>query len=68
MAPIQRGLLLVAVGARGVGFTVTEVVPAALPQPVLVTLNEYVPEPEVVTAAIVGFCEVEVKLLGPVHE
>ena len=36
--------------------------------PLTVAFTEYVPEPAVVTAAMVGFCEAEVKLLGPVHE
>lgn len=43
-------------------------VPAALPQPPLITVNEYVPEPAVVTDAIVGFCKDDVKLLGPLQE
>ena len=44
---------------------VTVVVAAELVHPLTVAVMEYVPEPAVVTPAMVGFCEVEVKLLGP---
>ena len=64
--PVQIGPLLPAVGAAGNGFTVTEVVAAALLHPAAdVVVAEYVPEAAVVTAPITGFCSVDVKLLGP---
>ena len=47
---------------------VTDVVAVELVQPLVVALTEYVPVAEVVTPAIVGFWEVEVKLFGPFHE
>jgi hypothetical protein len=68
VVPTQRGELLPAVGSIGVGRIVTEVVPAAPVQPTTVTVTEYVPVPAVVTEAIVGFCEADVKLFGPVQE
>ena len=53
-------------GAAGVSYTVTEVVPAAVGgRPGTVAVTEYVPEPAVLTLPIEGFCKVEVKLLGP---
>ena len=62
-------LLLPAVGAEGGGFMVTVVVPLALAgHPLTVVVTEYVPGAAVVTPAMVGFCDDEVKLLGPVHE
>ena len=66
--PAQTGLLLPAVGVAGIGFTVTVVVAAADVQPLTVTVTEYVPDAAVVEAAITGFCVLEVKALGPVHE
>ncbi len=36
--------------------------------PATVAVTEYVPVAAVVTFAMVGFCDDEVKLLGPVHE
>jgi len=65
--PAHTGLLLLAVGAIGIGFTVTLVVASALVQPLTVTVTEYVPVASVVAAAIDGFCKVEEKVLGPVH-
>lgn len=58
--PEQMGLLLPAVGAAGVAFTVTTVVAAALVQPPTVTVTEYVPAIASVALARVGFCAVEV--------
>ncbi len=52
----------------GVEFIVTVVDAAALVQPEIIRVTEYVPEPAVVTPAIVGSSAVEVKLFGPVHE
>ncbi len=54
-------------GAAGVGFTVTVVVPKALVQPETVAVTEYVPAANAVTPAILGFCNADEKLLGPVH-
>jgi hypothetical protein len=65
--PEQTGVLLPPVGADGIEFTVTEVVPTGPTQPATVAVTEYVPDATVVADPIVGFCEVEVKLLGPVH-
>ena len=48
---------------------VTVVVPAALGgHPLTDAVTEYVPVAAVVTLAIVGFCEEEVKPFGPVQE
>jgi hypothetical protein len=65
--PKHTGLLLPAVGAAGVGLTTTVVVPVALPQPLTVTTNEYVPAAAKVALAIVGFCNEELKVFGPVQ-
>jgi hypothetical protein len=66
--PEQIGMLLPPTGAAGIRFTVTEVVPAGPTQPATVAVTEYVPDVAVVAAPIVGFCEMELKLFGPVHE
>ena len=55
VAPTQTGVLLPAVGAVGIGFTVTEVVPADPVQPFVVAVTEYVPLYAVVPAAKEGF-------------
>jgi hypothetical protein len=57
-----------AVGALGIGLTVTVVVPAFEVQPLAVAVTEYVPDMAVVELEIVGFCSVEVKPFGPVQE
>jgi hypothetical protein len=67
VVPAQIGLLLDAVGAAGVGFTVTLTVPATLVQPFTVTVTEYVPLAAVVTLVMDGVCDVEVNELGPVQ-
>jgi len=67
VAPSQSGPLLVAVGARGIGLTVTDVVPAAPVHPLTVTVTEYVPDAPIVALAMLGFCNEEVKLPGPVQ-
>jgi hypothetical protein len=59
--------LLEAVGAARFGLTVTSTVPAVLVQPFTVAVTEYVPDAAVVALVIEGFCEDEVKLLGPVQ-
>lgn len=53
--PAQMGLLLLAVGAEGIGLTVTLVVPAVLGQPLTVAVTEYVPLAATVAPAIDGF-------------
>jgi hypothetical protein len=53
--------------ATGSAFTVTIVVPVADVHPLTVAVTLYVPEAAVVALAIVGFCKVEVKPLGPVQ-
>jgi hypothetical protein len=63
--PEQIGALLVIVGAAGGGLIVTVVVPAEPVHPATVAETEYVPASAVVNPATVGFCAVEVKLLGP---
>jgi hypothetical protein len=55
------------VGAAGIGFTVTDVVPAGLVQPFTVAVTEYVPDAAVVGEAIEGFCVALVNPLGPVQ-
>ena len=54
-------------GAARLALTVTLVVPAAELQLPTVTMTEYVPLLAVVALAIVGFCNVELKLFGPVQ-
>ena len=44
------------------------VVAAALPHPATVAVTENVPAYAVVTPAMLGFCEAEVKLFGPDQE
>src|SRR5436189_6298132 len=68
-SPAQNvvGPFAVIVGAAGVGFKVTFVVPAAEVQAFTVTVTEYVPASAAVTFARVGFCNEEVKPFGPVH-
>lgn len=65
--PAQIGLLLPAVGATGIGLTTTTVVPAGPGHPATVTVTEYVPASATIALAIVGFCEEDEKLLGPVQ-
>lgn len=65
--PEHKGGILPAVGADGIGLTVTEVVPAVLVQPETVAVTEYVPLAAVVAEAIVAFCEAEEKPFGPVQ-
>jgi hypothetical protein len=68
VAPTQYGPPLLAAGVAGVALTTTFVVPAAEVQPLTVIVTEYVPASAVVAFARVGFCCVEVKPFGPVHE
>lgn len=67
VAPSQSGPLLPAVGASGIGFTVTDVVPAAPVHPFTVIVTEYVPEAPIVAFDMLGFCTDDVKLPGPVQ-
>ena len=62
--PEHRALLLAAV-AVGRGFTVTVVLAVAEHPFAPVTITVYVPEFTTAEFEIVGFCCVEVKLLGP---
>lgn len=66
--PEQIGLLLPGVGAAGTGLTVTTVVPNTLVHPPTLAVTEYVPLAATVAPAIDGFCELDEKLFGPVHE
>ena len=69
--PAQTGLgVAVAVGAEGSALTVTVTTPGMLEHvvTVLVTTTEYVPALAADTLVMDGFCWVEVKLFGPVHE
>ena len=68
VVPVHRGPLLPAVGAAGIGFTVTVVVPAGPVQPATVAETEYTPAPARVIPAMDGFCMAEVKPFGPVQE
>lgn len=66
--PEQTGELLPATGDAGGGLTVTLAVPAGPVQPLAAAVTEYVPDALVPAATITGFCNVDVKLLGPVQE
>jgi len=59
--------LLLAVGVAGVGLTTTVTVPAALVQPLTVTVTEYVPASAAIMFALVGFCSADTKAFGPVQ-
>jgi hypothetical protein len=68
VAPEQIGATAVNVG-RMFGLTTTVVEPAALVHAVAVTVTVtlYVPALAAVTLAMVGFCNADVKPLGPVQ-
>ena len=66
--PVPQRDAGVVVSTDGTAFTVAVVVPAALVQPLTVTVTEYVPVAAVVAAGMEGFCREELKLFGPVHE
>ena len=66
--PAQTGVFELAVGVAGKVFTTTTVVPATLAQPELVAVTLYVPDAATVGFAMLGFCNVDVKPFGPVHE
>src|SRR5204863_158936 len=68
VAPSQYGPPLLAVGVAGAALTTTFVVPAAEVHPFTVIVTEYVPASAVVALERVGFCCVDVKPFGPVHE
>ena len=65
--PSHKGPLLLAVGAVGIGFTVTFVVPAGPVHPPAVAVTEYVPLAKVVADTMLGFCNVELNPFGPVQ-
>ena len=65
--PVHTGELPDAVGAAGVGFTVTATVPIAEVHPFAVMVTLYVPDIATVAFVMVGFCIDEAKLLGPVQ-
>jgi hypothetical protein len=65
--PVQTGLLLPSTGVAGAEFIVTVTVPAGLVHPLTVTVTEYVPAFARVTFGMEGFCEVDVKVFGPVQ-
>ena len=67
LSPSQIGPLLDAVGAAGVGFTVTVTVPALPVQPLTVMVSEYVPAAASVTFVMFGFCKVDENAFGPVQ-
>ena len=67
VCPEQIGPLLLGDGVAGVSLTVAEVEPAAEVQPLDVTVRLYVPVAAVVAFDIDGFCNEELKLLGPVQ-
>ena len=64
--PAQILELLAAVGAAGIGFTVTLVDPAALVHPNNVRVTKYVPLAKVVAPTIVGFCNTDVNASGQI--
>ena len=67
VCPEQIGELLPATGADGIGLTVTLMVPFGPVHPATVALTVYTPDARVVAPGIVGFCEAEEKLFGPVQ-
>ena len=67
-SPSHTGLSLEAVGADGIGFTVTETVPAGPVHPATVAVTEYVPLIDVFELEMEGFCNEEAYAFGPVHE
>jgi len=64
---VQTGVLLPAVGAVGVVFTTTAVVPKAEVQPETVAVTEYVPAITAVAGPRVGSSKAEAKAEGPVQ-
>jgi len=66
--PSHTGLLLPAVGAAGIEFTTTTVVPAGPVHPFTVAVTLYVPAIAVDALGIEGYCKDEAKFPGPVHE
>ena len=65
--PAHNGVFPPAVGAAGIELTVTLVVPGGPVHPLKLMVAEYVPLADVPAVGIVGFCEVDVKPLGPVQ-
>jgi hypothetical protein len=56
------------IDTTGLAFTVAVVEAELLVHPFTVTVTEYVPDAAVVAEVIDGFCNDDVKPLGPVHE
>jgi hypothetical protein len=65
--PAHKVELLPAVGADGIGLTVALVIPGGPVHPLKDMVTEYAPVAAIGALTIVGFCAVEVKLLGPVQ-
>jgi hypothetical protein len=65
--PVHTGELLPAVGAAGIGFTTTVVVPGKLAHPPTVIVTLYVPDIATVELGLVGVLRVDVNEAGPVH-
>lgn len=63
--PVHIGVLLPAVGATGVGLTVTVTVPAAEVHPLNVAVTLYSPLAATDAFGIVGFCTLLLKPFGP---
>ncbi len=66
--PVPQILVPALVGAEGIAFTTTAAVAVELHPAADVTVTVYVPALAACALLIVGFCEVEAKLLGPAHE
>ena len=67
MEPEQIVELFVAIGAIGIGFTVTDVVPIGPLHPPTVMYTEYIPVANVVAPTMLGFCKADVNAFGPVQ-
>ena len=68
ICPEQTGLLPPGTGTVGGELTVMFVVPALPIHPATeVAITEYVPEFTIATEVMTGFCEAEVKPLGPLQ-
>jgi hypothetical protein len=65
--PLHTGVLLDAIGGAGAGVIVTDVVPAALVQPLTVAVTEYVPLADSAAFDAVAFCEVDANPFGPLQ-
>ena len=69
VCPVHKGVLAAGESVDGGGvFTTTFTVWLGPVQPFTVTFTEYVPAFANVALAMLGFCNEELKLFGPVHE